>query len=174
MVNSETSRGTVKDDYRIHLNFLPVEIGAAPIFIYRRQCTSPQEQRPSPHATAHKLPSSLRDQEDWKAFWVLSEATEGFEAFEFQSVWNADLARRIVFRGLKVGCFSAETNEYRFPDNSFIQEVSLIMETHPEGEELLIVQPYSLKALRQTGFLVDFHFRLDTKFPSIAKFNSSV
>jgi hypothetical protein len=154
------------NDYNIYLNFLPVESGLSSCIIYRRQCTSPQEQRPSPHATAHKLPSSPDNQEDWKAFWVLSEATKGFEAFEFQSVWNVDLARRIVFRGLKESVISLlKPQQYRFPDNSFIQEVSLIMETHPEGEELLIVQPYSLKALRQTGFLVDFHFRLDTKVP---------
>jgi hypothetical protein len=42
----------------------------------------------------------------------------------------------------------------------FIEEVSLIMETHPEGNELLVIQPYSLRASRQTGFLVDFHFEL--------------
>lgn len=34
------------------------------------------------------------------------------------------------------------------------------MESHPEGDELLVVQPYFLRVLRQSGFLVDFHFRL--------------
>src|ERR1700730_4697548 len=110
------------NDYNIYLNFLPVESGLSSCIIYRRQCTSPQEQRPSPHATAHKLPSSAENQEDWKAFWVLSEATESFEAFEYQSVWNADLTRRIVFRGLKESVESLlKPEQFRFPENHFIQ-----------------------------------------------------
>jgi hypothetical protein len=161
MVNSETARGTVKDDYRIHLNFLPVEIGAAPISIFRRKRGSDQEERPSPLATAHKLPMANADEENWLSYWVLPESAEGFEAFEFQPEWNADITRRIVFGCLRRSVESKlKPSEYRFPENSFIQEVSLVMETHPEGEDELIVQPYSLKATRQTGFLVDFHFRL--------------
>ena len=60
---------------------------------------------------------------------------------------------------------SLQPQQYRFPENSFIEEVSFVMQTHPEGEEELVVQPYSLKATRQTGFLVDFHFRLGKNVP---------
>jgi hypothetical protein len=96
----------------------------------------------------------------------LLDAADGFEAFDFQPEWNPDITRRIIF-----GCLrrSVETKlkptEYRFPDSSFIQEVSFAMQTHPEGEEELVVQPYSLKASRQTGFLVDFHFRPGKNVP---------
>jgi hypothetical protein len=78
------------------------------------------------------------------------EAADGFEPFEFQPAWNADIARRILFDCLKRSVESSlEPAQYHFPDNSFIQEVSLIMATHPEGDEQLVVQPYSLKALAQ-------------------------
>ncbi len=58
-----------------------------------------------------------------------------------------------------------KTTEYHFPENSFIEEVSFGMQTHPEWEEELVVQPHSLKASRQIGFLVDFHFRLGKNVP---------
>jgi hypothetical protein len=166
MVNSETTPTTGKDDYHIHLNFLPVETGGARFVIYRRKCASPQEQRPTPRASAHKLPAAAGDEKDWQSYWVLPQAAEGFEAFDFQPEWNADIARRIIFGCLRRSVESQlKTTEYRFPENSFIEEVSFVMQTHPEGEEELVVQPYSLKATRETGFLVDFHFRLGKNVP---------
>jgi len=166
MPNPETTPSRGKDDYHIHLNFLPVEMSGTHFVIYRRKCTSPQEQRPTPQASAHKLPAAAVDEKDWQSYWVLAEAAEGFEAFDFQPEWNADITRRIIFGCLRRSVESQlKTTEYRFPENSFIEEVSFVMQTHPEGEEELVVQPYSLKASRQTGFLVDFHFRLSKNVP---------
>jgi hypothetical protein len=117
-------------------------------------------------ATAHKLPGIAADEEKWQSYWVMLEPREGFEAFEFKPEWNADITRRIIFACLRRSIESQlKPTEYRFPDNNFIQEASLTMETHPEGVEELVVQPYSLKATRQTGFLVDFHFRLAKNVP---------
>jgi hypothetical protein len=39
------------------------------------------------------------------------------------------------------------------------------METHSEGDEQLVIQPYSLKSLHKIGFLVDFHFHLRKGVP---------
>jgi hypothetical protein len=134
--------------------------------IYRRKCASPQEQRPLLDASAHKLPGITADEEKWQSYWVLLAPREGFEAFEFKPEWNADITRRIIFACLRRSIESQlRPTEYRFPDNNFIQEASLTMETYPEGVEELVVQPYSLKATRQTGFLVDFHFRLGKNVP---------
>ena len=166
MTKPDTTPSVGKDDYRIHLNFLPVEVSGAHLVIHRRKCASPQEQRPTPQATAHKLPAASADEKDWSSYWVLPETTEGFDAFDFQPEWNADITRRIIFGCLRRSVESKlKTTEYRFPKNSFIEEVSFVMQTHPEGEEEIVVQPYSLKATRQTGFLVDFHFRLGKNVP---------
>ncbi len=78
MSGSATSLNTGKDDYHIHLNFLPVEMSGAHFVIYRRKCSSPQEQRPTPQASAHKLPAASADEKDWLSYWVLPEAAEGF------------------------------------------------------------------------------------------------
>lgn len=160
LTSAETSPSREKNDYNIHLNFLSVEMGDCCV-IHRRRCTSPQEQRPTPEATAQKLPVATPDEKEWPSYWVLPAPTDGFERFEFQPLWNADVSRRILFDCLKRSVESSlETAQYHFPNNSFIQEVSFIMETHAEGEEELVVQPYSLKALQKTGFLVDFYFRM--------------
>lgn len=166
MANPETIGGAAKDDYQIHLNFLPVETEGLRFTVHRRKCLTTQEQRPNPEATSHKLPAASADEKEWPSYWVRLDPSEGFETFEFQPEWNADLTRRIVFASLKRSVLAQlKSAEYRFPENSFIQEVSLTMQTHPEGEEELIVQPYSLKTTRQVGFLVDFHFRLREDIP---------
>jgi hypothetical protein len=155
-----------QDDYQIHLNFLPVEINASRCLIYRRRRASAREECPVPQAAAHKLPALDASEKDWETYWVLEDATEGFQAFEYQPSWNPDLSRRILFGCLKRSVeTSLQSRQYQFPANSFIQEVSLIMETHPEGDEVLVVQPYFLKASHQVGFLVDFHFNLGDGIP---------
>jgi len=166
MTNAEMMPGTGKDDYQIHLNFLPVEMNAARCLIYRRRCASAQEERPLPQASAHKLPAIDVSEEEWQSYWVIPEMAEGFEAFEYQPSWNPDLSRRVLFGCLKRSVeASLEPRQYRFPANTFIQEVSLVMATHSEGDEVLVVQPYFLKASRQNGFLVDFHFNLGPNIP---------
>jgi len=154
------------NDYNIHLNFLPIDGHIPNTALYRRVCSSPQEQRPSPNATAHKLPENSVDGNDWQRYWVNGELAEGFEKFQFQPSWNLDLTRRLVFQGLKRSIEShLSPTEYHVWDRGFIPEVSLIMQSHPEGEELLVIQPYSLRESSQTGFLVDFHFKLSDKVP---------
>lgn len=143
MISTDVSSSKQKDDYQIHLNFLPVEMSASPCIVHRRLCASSQEERPHPLATAHKLPDACPDEQEWRSYWVLQEPAEGFEPFEYQVGWSPDLSRRILFECLRRSILaSLQPNEYRFPANTFIQEVSLIMATHPEGNESLVIQPY--------------------------------
>lgn len=156
-----------KDDYQIHVNFLSVNLDLPPVLIYRRICASRQEEKPVPQASSFRLSESRADERTWQSYWIVMEPEPGFDPFEFELSWNGDITRRILFAALRRSVEAKlEPSEYRFPDNSFITEVSFTMHAHPEGEELLVVQPYSLKALHQSGFLVDFHFRLakDVRF----------
>ena len=155
------TQGTGKDEYLIHLNFLPVEMNEARCLVYRRSRASDQEERPTPEATSQRLPLLDGSEEEWKQYWVVPEAAEGFEAFDYKPSWSPDLSKRILIRCLRRSVESSlQPRQYQFPANSFIQEVSLVMETHAEGDEVLVIQPYFLKATRQIGFLVDFHFNL--------------
>ena len=166
MISVDVTSSTQRNDYQMHLNFLPVEMNGVRCLIYRRRRASAQEERPTPQATAQKLPAIDASDVDWQSYWVLPEASDGFEGFEYQPSWSPDLSRRILFGCLKRSVESSlQPQQYQFPANSFIQEVSLIMETHSEGDEVLVVQPYFLKASHQTGFLVDFHFNLGRGIP---------
>ena len=51
-------------------------------------------------------------------------------------------------------------DEYCVPKNEFVETLAFVMQHHPEGQEVLEIQPYYLGATRQHGFLADFHFRL--------------
>ena len=162
----EASQNKGKDDYRIHLNFLSVEMDESRCIVYRRERVNPQEDRPFAQASAHKLPLADAAEENWNSYWILTDPAEGFEAFELQPSWNGDIARRILFGCLKQSIESSlRPEQFHFPENGFIQEASLIMESYAEGDETLVIEPYSLKAIRQTGFLVDFHFRLGKNVP---------
>jgi hypothetical protein len=63
MVLTKRTVNAGKDDYQIHLNFLPVETEGNTFIIYRRKRSHLQEQRPTPEAIAHKLPVSCPDEE---------------------------------------------------------------------------------------------------------------
>ena len=103
---------------------------------------------------------------EWQSYWVLHEPAEGFAPFDYQASWSADVSRRILFECLRRSVTaSLSPQQYRFPQNNFIQEVSLIMANHPEGNEELVIQPYFLKASRQIGLLVGFHFDLGLDVP---------
>jgi hypothetical protein len=166
MANVEKTSGNGTGDYKIHLNFLPVEFGASRCLIYRRARLSDQEERPDPNATSQRLPIEDPLEAKWPSYWVLTDPADGYDAFEYAPHWNADLSRRVLFACLKRAIESSlRPEQYHFPLNAFIQEASLVMAKHAEGDETLEIEPYYLKATRQVGFLVDFHFRLATGVP---------
>ncbi len=166
MLTQESISRVPSDDYKIHLNFLSVEMKSARCVVFRRPRASAQEDRPSPQATAQRLPSVERSSGDWNSFWILTEPADGFEPFDYDPAWSPDLSRRILYDALKRSVLSSRRPDaYRFPVNPFIQEASLIMTKHAEGDELLVVQPYFLKASQKLGFLVDFHFSLRDGVP---------
>lgn len=149
------------EDYTIRLNFLPAEGPIPDALMYRRLMQSPQEPRASARVSLHRLPVGSTEGDEWQAYWVAGQPEEGFEPFQFRAMSNPDLSRRILFGALSQAVSAnRQSNEYYIPRDRFIQEVRLVMRSHPEGEELLIIQPYSLRATQQTGFLIDFHFDL--------------
>jgi hypothetical protein len=118
-----------KDDYQIQLNFLPIDMGQTPCKLYRRACADPHEERPMPDATAHKLPVTSVAENEWISYWVLHEPREGFTEFDYSYNWNSDISKRVLFNSLRRAIISGlESGDYKFPPNSFIQEVSLTME----------------------------------------------
>ncbi len=156
----------MQDEYLIHLNFLPVKGPIPTCKLYRRLSACAQEPRPFSSARSYRLPANTDDAEGWQQFWVSLEGREGFETFEFTPSSNGWLFQHVLFASLVKSLQNLlGPEQYRIPANAFIEEVSFIMETHSEGNELLVVQPYHLRALGQTGFLVNFHFELGEGMP---------
>ena len=159
-------RGRQEHNYLIHINFLPV-VGDFPRFtIHRKLQISPKETKPYETSMAYRLPNTLQEKENWPLYWISIDPVKGFEPWEVSPNLNPHLTCRILFWSLLSSAHSVLDSHLLYvPKNSFIEEVSFIQKQHHEGDELLVVQPYFLKATRQFGYLVDFHFRLREGVP---------
>lgn len=154
-------------DYQIHLNFLAVS-GDLPSFkVYRRVRTDAQEARPDDECKSHSLSIDDTNHQARGRYWVRFSPTDGFEPYVVGATANNDLTRSMLFHALREAASQVLAGtQYTVPAKSFLDEVRFVMASHAEGEELLIVQPYFLRASSCFGYLVDFHFRLgeDAKF----------
>jgi hypothetical protein len=148
-------------DYQIHLNFLPIIYNFPPVTVHRKLQAYPQETKPNNECFGYHLPVNPKDKESWPLYWVTIDPTQGFEPFEVAPALNRDLTCRVLFWSLLAGARRIlQPDNFFIPKNRFIQEISFLQRRHTEGAELLVVQPYNLRATGQFGFLVDFHFRM--------------
>jgi hypothetical protein len=151
----------VADDYRIHLNFLPVA-GDIPEFrIYRKVRLKSQEERPpGDDIHCYSLPKTQADLEDRDTYWVSYESTSGFDPFRVRAVFNQHLTTWALFRGIAEQCKEKlQSADYWLSGGGFWREIHFNMRPHDEGVEQLIIQPYQMRALGIFGLVADFHFR---------------
>lgn len=156
--------GTMADDYRIHLNVLPV-VGEIPAMrLFRRLRATPQDPRPVPSALAYSLREGQDNAET--SYWFLPEAADEFSPFACDPWLRPALTQRMLFRGLREAVRSKlSPDDFWIPESEFRCELAFIMAQHPQGHEELVVQAYYLRATRQFGFVVDFHFRKKPEAP---------
>ncbi|MFO0831561.1 MAG: Piwi domain-containing protein [Phycisphaerales bacterium] len=148
------------DDYRLHLNILPIVGDIPAMLLHRRPCSSPQEERPTADSIAYRLREGMSPGASERAYWFRPVEGEGFQAFECDPFLKPGLTQRMLFRSLKTAVQGLlDPNEFWLPASEFRSELSFIMHRHNEGHEELVVEPYFLRATRQFGFVVDFHFR---------------
>lgn len=149
------------EDYRIHINFLPV-VGEVPDFrVYRRPRAKPDEQRPTDgDCRAYSLPCSEADAEVRQVYWVRLEAHADYEPFQVKARFNNDLTQWALFRSIASQCAQTlPADRFWLPEKGFLREIHLNMRHHDEGDEQLILQPYFLRVAQEFGVLADFHFR---------------
>ena len=150
----------MSDEYQIHLNFLPVMDGLSDFVVHRR-LRATDEPRPHKDVMGYRLPVNLNGGGDWSPYWISIEPFEGFDRCKVSPRVNSDLTCRVLFWSLLSAAKKIVQPDQLFvPDTPFSQELSFIQRRHSEGTEQLEVQPYHLKALKEFGFLVNFHFRL--------------
>lgn len=150
------------DDYKIHLNFLPV-LGELPEFtVYRKLRGDSQEQNLEAGVLhAYPLPQKDSELENWASYWVSLERRADFDEFRVKPFLNYHLTCWVLFRALcESVAKSLEREDFWIPERSFLNEIHLCMCRYNEGDEQLVVQAYFLRRAKKFGFLVDFHFRL--------------
>ena len=151
-------------DYRIHLNFLPVARDLPGFRVFRRP-HAPDDVRPSDDTMLYSLPIAS-DPEERASFWVKLSPAESFEERYVQPDDNRHLTRRVIYVALRgTATQLLNPDQFRVPEQAFIEELDLVMAEHPEGHELLTVQPYYLRVTKQFGCLVDFRFWLGDGVP---------
>lgn len=154
----------MENDYKIHLNFLPIDGGVPDFSIYRKRRKIAQESRPRDGLRYYRLPTSFKagTEQDWQPYWISVQKEPGFEEFKVSAKGNPYLTCYVLFWSLKKAASKVlQPEDYRVHPRSLIEELSLIQQVHPEeGQEELVVKPYYLWSTKQFGYLVDFHFRL--------------
>jgi hypothetical protein len=154
----------MKDDYRILLNFLPV-VGTLPSFRVYRRPRAAAEPRPDESTAAYSLFSGATGGER-ATYWVKGEPAEGYVEYLAAPEENHDLTRWALCRALQDAARQTlQSDQYVIDEGRFLREVALVMRTHPEGEERLLIQPYTLRATNQVGCLADYHFHLKAGVP---------
>lgn len=151
-------------DYQIHLNFLPVQGELPPFVVYRKVSLNPQEERPIESVFSCQLPK-LSAEDEWTKYWVSFNQIDGFERFDIKADQNINLTRRAMFSAILSAAEREAPGALSPPKNRFIQELIFTQHTHAEGDEVLVVQPYFLKAANRFGYLFDFHFKKKSDVP---------
>jgi len=151
----------ITDEYRIHLNFLPVT-GELPEFaIYRKLRADPQERRPADDDIhCYSLPKTAANVEDRDFYWVSYQPKNAFEVFKVAASFNNNLTTWVFSKAIGEQCkqkLAAE--DYWLSERGFLREIHFNMRRHDEGNEQLVIQPYYLRANQKFGVLADFHFR---------------
>jgi hypothetical protein len=149
----------MKNDYRIELNFLPVECPIPSFQVFRKLCGG-NEARPDSDTASYSLPKDQTSGER-AFFWVRFCVAEGYEEFWAKPDDNNNLSKWAILQAIRrAACERLSPNQYSIQDKGFLESIHLIMVQHNEGNEQLEIQPYFLRETKQFGCLVDFHFKM--------------
>lgn len=153
-------------NYNLHLNLLAVE-GDFPHFtVFRKERLSGEHANPDGGVFAYDLPVNTGDLAARQQYLVTLRPRDEYTAFQISHDAKIDLTRRVLLDGLASQCASElNSRDYTIPENPFKREVGFLLAEHPEGHEVIVLEPYFLGATRQFGFLVDFQFKLRSGVP---------
>ncbi|EMI10874.1 Piwi domain-containing protein [Anoxybacillus gonensis] len=140
----------------IRLNFFALKNQNISFRIYRQDFNG-QKKQDGYYRT--KLP--INDSSDTYAeYWVTTQPKDGFERVYCLGSSNPKLTVRIMWESfLDRVQKSLSSDEYILYGNGFSRKVAVIIGRHREGNEVIQIEPYYLKAEKKFGFLVDFAFK---------------
>lgn len=152
--------------YPISLNFLPINQEAFYFNVYRLESSGQEEFKSSKNISKKTLPENHRDVESRRDYWVSFSQVDDFNLFECQSHYNHIVSRDFLhiqlLRTLRQKHLQIEFEEH---NSRFEKNIFFILQTYPEGREVISLQSYYLKAKEEFGFLIDFRFQKNEDTP---------
>lgn len=148
---------------QIRLNFFALA-NQEIIFRLYRQEYSGQDKKEGYYRARLPITSSS---EEYADYWVTKVAEEGFDKFKLYASDNPNLALTLIWDYfLEKIKRSLSPSEYEVYDKGkFSRTINLIIGYHPEGKEVIQIEPYFLKAEKKFGFLIDYAFKTNKDTP---------
>lgn len=151
----------------IRLNFFALSNQHISFIVYRQPFNG-QPKRPGYYKA--KLPKNDAT-DDYGDYWVTTERIDGFERYFYSGEQNPNFTLKVIWDQFVDKLKSVlRPDEYILEGhNKFVRSVDIVLARHPEGNEVIEIQPYYLKAEHIFGFLVDFVFRTREGVPFSAR-----
>ena len=139
----------------IALNFFPIETDDFTITLY---CLPFVEGERPTSGDEEAIRRRLKVNGEYESYWTLFQRTE--DATEvvckpFDSIYVTIDALRLA---LIQSCRANLASDQFHITGGFRRRVEIIMDTHPEGKQVISLEPYLLRSRGRFGFLADFRF----------------
>lgn len=144
----------------IALNFFPLERQEFTIDVFRRPFRDGDRAEDFPGATRWRLPSEGQEDGDYTEYWVTFDPIDDFSPFRCNSRTNNYLTQGYLFWLLQRSCNGLPRDAFAIHSDRFDPRVLFTLERFEEGDQVVWLQPYLLRATGEFGFLVDFSFRV--------------
>lgn len=148
----------------LRLNFLPLSVQSFTFQIYRKVCSSPDEERPEDDIYRYSLPVHADDQVRAQ-FWTTFEPYSDYEAFSCSPDTNRPLTIRYLSYLLLTSVrANLQAKDYDIEEIKFRHGLDIIVSRGPKGTGRIWLESTYLAPNAKYGFLIDFHFR---KYPEM-------
>ena len=157
-------------EYKIALNFFSLTVQEFSFTVYRK-CFQGEERRGIfQNCRKFSLPinvsGDVHDENNRADYWVSFQPLTEFEPCIVQQYFNRYLTQQYLFGLLKEKSSSTlDADLYHIEENNFRKQIAFTLETHPEGEEKVWLEPFFLSVDEKYGFLVDFWFKKKDSVP---------
>lgn len=143
---------------KMRLNFFPLSDQSFKFKVWRKEGASHDGGKASDDLYLNSLPVDNISQAR-KTYWISFASRDGFEEFSCTANYNNRLAQHYLFKLLVEKSKSVLSEEEFFlPKSPFKKNVFFVLKKHPQGKEVVWLEPYYLNPSRKLGFLADFKF----------------
>ncbi|MCC5637610.1 hypothetical protein LC593_17545 [Nostoc sp. CHAB 5844] len=153
------------NNYSVALNFLALTIQDFTFTVYRK-LHSKSEKKVNNDIYVGTLPIQS-DDKDWREkYWIALSPTDDFESFTCHANDNHYLTKYFLHHLLKnqLSNFAGHV-QYSVTSNRFESAIFFTIKEHPQGNEVIRIEPYYLSAEQKFGFLIDFEFHKKDSIP---------